>query len=480
MNNKTAVTSAIAAITLTLSTACVTSENVLAGEVYADFPVTLKGYSGSKTTSVAYTGQIARHLLHESLKKLAGKGNGSPNPDLETLMLAYFHGSEGLGILAPSSNGAFAFSASSVDDISKGKNLSGKTYKGAVSSWPGNLTGREVIEFWIKKAAGSDGGYDAANGMNYPQLISKFIMGAVFYNQIADNYLDEKLDADTKPNDQPYKDGAAYTGKEHSWDEGYGYFGSAAHTASLSAKQSYELAKRGSKSDSPEAALKLADYNGDGSIDYVSEMTYALAYYASSYDKGGKTNYLSDIHSAFLDGRKLITSADGEKLTDAQRQQLMAHAAVVKDGLEMVLAESVFKYAGSTFKDIQILKTVLESGGNPDEVNANYAKHWGELKGFSMALQTGGKDLGETAVRLNRMIGYSPVLANNSQVVDVDSTGNYVKDQGSGLDEYALHMLKIQKLMVDEFGVTARNKDQLGQIGDLMEQLGGSNSAEND
>ena len=43
-----------------------------------------------------------------------------------------------------------------------------------------------------------------------------------------------------------------------------------------------------------------------------------------------------------------------------------------------------------------------------------------------------------------------------------------------------LHMLKIQKLMVDKFGVTARNKDQLSQIADLSSKLGGSNSSEND
>ena len=49
-------------------------------------------------------------------------------------------------------------------------------------------------------------------------------MGAVFYNQAVDNYLDEKMRADTKPNDKPYKDGACYTGKEHSWDEAFGYW----------------------------------------------------------------------------------------------------------------------------------------------------------------------------------------------------------------------------------------------------------------
>ena len=51
-----------------------------AGErIYGPFPVTLKGYLGTAKNSVKYTGQVARHTLHESLKNLAGKGNGSPN-----------------------------------------------------------------------------------------------------------------------------------------------------------------------------------------------------------------------------------------------------------------------------------------------------------------------------------------------------------------------------------------------------------------
>ena len=38
--------------------------------VYGPFPVTLKGYSGDKTNSVSYSGQVGRQLLHNSLKKL--------------------------------------------------------------------------------------------------------------------------------------------------------------------------------------------------------------------------------------------------------------------------------------------------------------------------------------------------------------------------------------------------------------------------
>ena len=57
------------------------------GHSYGPFPITLKGYSGDKTNSVSYSGQIARHVLHDSLKKLAGSG------DLAEMM-SYFKGSD--------------------------------------------------------------------------------------------------------------------------------------------------------------------------------------------------------------------------------------------------------------------------------------------------------------------------------------------------------------------------------------------------
>ena len=43
-----------------------------------------------------------------------------------------------------------------------------------------------------------------------------------------------------------------------------------------------------------------------------------------------------------------------------------------------------------------------------------------------------------------------------------------------------MHMLKIKQLMVDEFGVKARNNDMLGSMSDLAAKLGGSGYAEND
>ncbi|MCY4551295.1 MAG: DUF4856 domain-containing protein [Defluviicoccus sp.] len=448
------------------------------GMVYAGFPVTVKGYQGKKTDSVSYTGQIARHALHDSLKELAASGNGKPDPELKAKMMAYFSGKDsGRKILAPASRGKFAVRQSEVDAISGGKNLAGKTYKAAVAGMPNGMTGPELVAFWIDKASSANKGFDAANGYDYGQLISKFVMGAVFYNQAVDTYLDEYLGATKKPNDQPYKKGAAYTGKEHAWDEAFGYFGTPAHTLQLTPKQVYDIAKR--------KDVAAADANGDGKVDLKTEMTFGPAYYAagfdaSVYDKGNRTSYLHTIAKAFLDGRKLLASAKGEKLTDDQRAKLKGYAAVISENWETVLAEATFKYAGSVYKDMVKLKTIVDAKGDPARAFRAYAKHWGELKGFSLALQAGRNNLGETATRINRMIGAGPLLLNASQVVDIDRKGNYLRDQGSDWGEYMLHMAKVQALLIEKFGVKARNNDVTGDIRALADSLGGKASAEND
>ena len=441
---------------------------------YGPFPVTVKGYEGSATNSVSYSGQIARHVLHDSLKKLASAGDGGSNAEAaEAEMMAYFAGSDkNKAIIAPASKDDYQMKQTLMNSLSKGKKLSNKSYKGVVNGWPGQMTGPEVLEFMIKKAAMTKGGFDPSTGYNYTQLISKFAMGAVFYNQAVDNYLDEKLAADNKPNNKPYKDGKHYTGKEHVWDEAFGYWGAAAHTLNLSAKESYEVAKKKN--------LAASDANGDGVIDLKSEMTFAHAYYASSFDKGGKTNYLHTVTRAFLDGRKLITSANGEALTDSQRAQLRSYAAIIGENWERVIAESTFKYAGSVYKDITKMEEMMDAGEDVASTYAKYCKHWGELKGFSMALQTGKDNLGETAVKLNRLIGFGPVTLNASQVTGVDSSGEYLKDEASSWGEYKLHMLKLQKLLIDEFSVVARSKDQTANMEALADKLGDSDSAEND
>ena len=444
------------------------------GKTYGPFPVTLKDYTGSKKNSVSYTGQIARHVLHDSIKKLAGKGDGGGNAaSLEAEMMAYYSGSKkNKAIIAPVDKGDFNIKQETLNEISSGKNLSGKTYKGMINGWPGQMTGPEVITSMIKHAAQTKGGFDPSTGYNYPQLISKFTMGAVSYNQAVNNYLAGKLAADSKPNSKPYKDGVHYTGKEHSWDEAFGYWGAAAHALNLSAKQNYDIAKM--------KDVSAADANGDGMIDLKSEYNFGHAYYGSAFDKGGKTNYFNTITQAFIDGRMIITNAAGQDLTDAERTKLVALAAVIGENWQKIIAEAVFKYAGSVYKDINALKEQMAAGTDTAKTFAKYGKHWGELKGFALALQTGKTNLGETAVRLNRLTGFGPVTMNASQVTGMDSQGNYIKDEAKSWEEYQMHMLKIQKLMIDQFGVLAQNNNMLDQMSALAGQMGDSDSAEND
>ena len=441
---------------------------------YGPFPVTLKGYSGDKTNTVSYSGQIARHVLEQSLKKLAGKGNGGGNAaDLEAQMLSYFNGSDDdLPIIAPKSKDGFKIKQTSLHQISKGKNISGKFYDGAMPAWPGNMSGKDVAYNMIAMAAKSNKGFDADTGYDWAQLISKYTMGAMAYNQAVDNYLDEKLSAEKKPNNKPYKDGAHYTGKEHSWDEAFGYWGAAAHQHGFNPNKVYEIAKMKNQG--------VADKNGDGMVDLKSEYVFGPCYYAAAFDRSGtkSTNYTNTMFDAFLDGRKLITAAAGDALSDSERSQLKAYAATIEENWEKVLAEAVFKYAGSVYKDINKMKDL--SGDDLNKAYRAYAKHWGELKGFAMAMQSGKSNLGATATKMNELMGFGPVTLNNSYVTGMDSNGNFVMDRKKSWSDYQLHMLKIQQMMVDQFSVKARVNDGLNDLQALTDKLDSASSAETD
>ena len=103
------------------------------------------------------------------------------------------------------------------------------------------MTGKEVLASMIERGAASDKGLMQNMGMTIPSLYQN-LLWVPFYHQACDNYLDEKLEADNKPNNDPTR--KHYTGKEHSWDEGFGYWGAAAHGATLSARQNYDIARK--------------------------------------------------------------------------------------------------------------------------------------------------------------------------------------------------------------------------------------------
>ena len=465
--SKTTILSLALAIGVSMTTMAAQAD----ADIYGNSPITVKGYSGKAKNSTSYKGQIARHLLLMSLKKLSGQGNGKPNPELLAKMMSYYEGKEaGRIIIDPQTKGDFKIKQTMISDLAS-KNLKGKTYKGIISSWPGNMTGPQVMEFAIKKASSAVKGFDPLSGINYPQILSKFGMGVITYNQSVGYYLN-KLDADHKPNNKPYKKGAAYTGKEHVWDEAFGYFGVPAHAMKLSGKDAKGIGKM--------KDMKIADANGDGVVDLYKEMIYSHGSYAADSDTSGKTNYLHTITKAFIDGRSLITSAKGAALTDAQRKQLKSYADVIKNSWQRVIAEAVFKYAGETYGDIKNLKAIVDTNGNAKEAFEKYGKHWSEMKGFVMALQTSGSGMGGVDVKLNNLVGFGPVLLGGNQVTGVDAKGNYIIGGGKSLGDYMVHMIKVQNLMANAYKLKAKKNDVTSEMDSLMNSLGKSKAAEND
>ena len=186
------------------------------------------------------------------------------------------------------------------------------------------------------------------------------------------------------------------------------------------------------------------------------------------------------VTGAFLDGRKLISKANGNKLSSDELDKLQGYVQVICSNWEDVIAEAVFKYAGSVYKDLGNVEKGLETGSSIDKAMSAYLKHWGELKGFAMALQAGPDNKSDAFNRLNRMMGFGPLMPNLSQVVGIDSSGNYIKDQGSSIGYYKLHMLKIQNLMADKYALKAKANDATGGMADLLEKIGTKKSAEND
>ena len=87
-------------------------------------------------------------------------------------MMAYFGGSDkNKAIIAPADKGDFNIKQETMNELSTGKNLSGKSYKGIMNAWPGQMTGAEVLESMIAKAAETSGGFDPDTGYNYTQLL---------------------------------------------------------------------------------------------------------------------------------------------------------------------------------------------------------------------------------------------------------------------------------------------------------------------
>ncbi|MEM7437319.1 MAG: DUF4856 domain-containing protein [Myxococcota bacterium] len=225
--------------------------------------------------------------------------------------------------------------------------------------------------------------YLTPDGLDLTQLLQKFVLGSVNFSQGVDDYLDDFDDPGTPDDDEKgllkpnVIDGDPYTGLEHHWDEGYGYWGAA---RDYSQYTDDEIA---GSSGRPEYALGYFDSNGDDLIDLESEFNFGASVNAAKRDRGSvagaQTDFTADADLAWRTGRAIIAAAydAGEEVDFVA---LNEQRDVIVMTWEKAIAATAIHYVNDVLGD-------MDSIGTPDYRFADHAKHWSELKGFALSLQ---------------------------------------------------------------------------------------------
>lgn len=205
------------------------------------------------------------------------------------------------------------------------------------------------------------------SGRDYRQLLEKFLLGAVAFSQLADDYLDD-ANVGAGLNSPNTQDGTnPYTVLEHAWDEGFGYFGATRDYAHL---------------DDATIAAQVSDIDGSGTTDFRSEYAFGFARLAALRDTAScpsaKTDFTRTIGEAFVDGRAIIDRA-GTTLTAQEQAELGALRDVIVSNLEQVIAATAIHYLN---------EVVNEEYANPQSFDfVDLAKDWSQMKAYLLALQ---------------------------------------------------------------------------------------------
>lgn len=403
-------------------------------------------------SSVSYTGQTARHLLINEIsayiKSEAFQSSTDSATALANLNLIYATGvnpdavgslydtdvyadtgttSTAVSISAPQGTELAQADFREVGDVAGSKNLKGKLagqdndLSQAFIGWDVAISGEEtdndrpdlLLQEWFQALADRAGDNDETTtyvdttiGVDYQQLVQKFLLGAVTYSQAADDYL-KATKGLVKQNSEGDKEGAKpYTSLEHQWDEGFGYFGAARDYLAYS--------------DDVNKSNPANDTNSDGEIDLLNgEYSFGHSINANKRDSGsdGVTDYSATAMEAFIAGRELIQDNIG---TDPEGQSyhtdLVAYAETALGAWEKAIAATAVHYVNDTIAD-------LENVGTNAEDLATLAKHWSELKGFALSLQFSGVAIisREDLISVHNKIGEAPVL-------DVADISAYIDD----------------------------------------------------
>jgi hypothetical protein len=247
-----------------------------------------------------------------------------------------------------------------------------------------------------------------SSGIDLRELLQKFLLGAVALSQASDDYLDDATPDKGILTSNARSGEALYTGLEHSWDEGFGYFGAPRDYGDYTDE---EIAAAGGR---PEYASGYHDTDGDVHINLRSEYVMATASNAAKRDRGSDatapTDFSGDAWDAFLAGRQLIASVDGE-LSTAQLDQLKAHRDAAVLAWEKTIAATVVHYINDVLKDMNSATYSF----------VDHAKHWSEMKGFALSLQFNPRSpMLEDFVQFHTLVGDAPVLMNAGETAIAD------------------------------------------------------------
>ena len=184
-----------------------------------DVPATYS-FQRDGSTTVSYSGQTERLDMLEIITNTMKTGNTLGNPALD----------------ADNLKNMFRNSGNPFDGNTFGKDLISKCFSGDTTDilgWMDQIAANSAAQ--VNASAGtagvlSEGNSDPnsgylvnENGIELTQVISKTLMGSVFFYQAMESYLTAER-MGTIGNDEN-ADGKNYTNMEHYFDEAFGYFG---------------------------------------------------------------------------------------------------------------------------------------------------------------------------------------------------------------------------------------------------------------
>lgn len=237
-----------------------------------------------------------------------------------------------------------------------------------------------------------------ADGLDYAQLLQKFLHGALSFSQATRDYLSTDLGSSkglNAQNETAAKAGVNYTNLEHHWDEAFGYFGAARDFLNYTDEQ---IAKGFS-----------IDTNDNGSISIESEFNFPLAKSAAKRDRGagGDTDFTAEIMGYFLEGRRLIAEKPA-----GYRNAIVKQATSVINAWEASLAATVIHYINRYISETKEYAT--------SEYNfKDMAKFWGEMKGYGLAFQFNPQSVLSTEgfKAMHDLMGSKPVKPSDAQAL---------------------------------------------------------------